>query len=142
MYWFLAALKKYATFSGRAQRAEYWYFVLFYLLIFLGLSVVDSITGLYGTEAGMGLFGGLLTLGLFIPSIAVGVRRLHDTGRSGWWLLIALIPLVGAIVLLVFAVQDSAAGDNSYGPNPKGSATQQGADPAPHASASLRRGVG
>lgn len=123
MYWFLAALKKYATFSGRAQRAEYWYFVLFYILIFLGLSVVDGITGLYSTEAGMGLLGGLLTLGLFIPSIAVGVRRLHDTGRSGWWLLIALIPLVGAIVLLVFAVQDSAAGDNSYGPNPKGSAT-------------------
>ena len=104
MNWFLIALKKYATFAGRAQRAEYWYFVLFYILIFIGLSVIDGITGSFSAEAGMGLLGGILTLALLIPSIAVGVRRLHDTGRSGWWLLIALIPLIGAIVLLVFTV--------------------------------------
>ena len=119
MNWFLIALKKYATFAGRAQRAEYWYFVLFYILIFMGLSVVDGITGSFNAEAGMGLLGSLLTLALLIPSIAVGVRRLHDTGRSGWWLLIALIPLIGVIVLLVFTVQDSAPGDNMYGQNPK-----------------------
>lgn len=119
MNWFLVALKKYATFSGRAQRAEYWYFVLFYILIFIGLSFIDGVMGSFSSEAGMGFLGGLLTLGLLIPSIAVGVRRLHDTGRSGWWLLLALIPLVGAIVLLVFTVQDSEAGANSYGPNPK-----------------------
>ena len=123
MNWFLTALKKYATFSGRAQRAEYWYFVLFYILIFIGLSVIDSITGSFSAEAGMGLLGGILTLALLIPSIAVGVRRLHDTGRSGWWLLIVLVPLVGAIILLVFTVQDSAPGENAYGRNPKVSAT-------------------
>lgn len=123
MNWFLTALKKYAMFSGRAQRAEYWYFVLFYILIFIGLSVIDSITGSFSAEAGMGLLGGILTLALLIPSIAVGVRRLHDTGRSGWWLLIVLVPLVGAIILLVFTVQDSAPGENAYGRNPKVSAT-------------------
>lgn len=123
MSWFLIALKKYATFSGRAQRAEYWYFVLFYLLFFIGLSIIDGVTGSFSEEAGMGLLSGLLTLVLLIPSIAVGVRRLHDTGRSGWWLLIALIPLVGAIVLLVFTVQDSQIGANVYGPNPKASGT-------------------
>ena len=85
--------------------------------------MIDLITGSFSAKAGMGLLGGLLTLALLIPSIAVGVRRLHDTGRSGWWLLIALIPLVGAIVLLVFTVQDSEAGANSYGPNPKVSPT-------------------
>lgn len=122
MNWFLVALKKYATFSGRAQRAEYWYFFLFYILIFIGLSIIDGITGSFSGESGMGLLGGLMSLALLIPSIAVGVRRLHDTGRSGWWLLIALIPLVGAIVLIVFTVQDSEAGTNAYGPNPKTSA--------------------
>lgn len=119
MNWFLVALKKYATFSGRAQRAEYWYFVLFYILFFIVLSFLDGVMGSFSSEAGMGLLGSLLTLALFIPSIAVGVRRLHDTGRSGWWLLLALIPLVGAIALLVFTAQDSEAGANSYGPNPK-----------------------
>lgn len=120
MNWFLMALKKYATFSGRAQRAEYWYFVLFYILIFIGLSIIDGMTGSFTEEAGMGFLGGIFTLGLLVPSIAVGVRRLHDTGRTGWWLLLALIPLIGAIVLLVFTVQDSTPGDNQYGPNPKG----------------------
>lgn len=122
MNWFLMALKKYAAFSGRAQRAEYWYFVLFYVLLFIGLSLIDKATGSFDAETGMGLLGGLLSLALLIPSIAVSVRRLHDTGRSGWWLLIALIPLIGAIVLLVFTVQDSHSGANSYGPNPKISA--------------------
>ena len=119
MNWFFTALKKYATFSGRAQRAEYWYFVLFYILLFFGLSIIDNVTGSFDAETGMGLLGGILSLALLIPSIAVSVRRLHDTGRSGWWLLIALIPLVGAIVLFVFTVQDSNSGANSYGPNPK-----------------------
>ncbi|MBN9338642.1 MAG: DUF805 domain-containing protein [Comamonadaceae bacterium] len=119
MHWFLLALKKYATFSGRARRSEYWYFVLFYLIIFFALSIIDGITGSFSAASGMGFLGGLLTLGLLLPSIAVGVRRLHDTGRSGWWLLLAVIPIVGAIVLLVFFAQDSAAGDNAHGPNPK-----------------------
>lgn len=120
MNWFLIAFKKYATFSGRAQRAEYWYFFLFYILIFFGLTIIDGITGSFNAMTGMGLLGGLMTLVLLIPSISVGVRRLHDTGRSGWWLFIVLIPLIGAIVLLVFTLQDSSPGNNTYGPNPKG----------------------
>lgn len=123
MNWFLGALKKYATFSGRAQRAEYWYFILFYILIFIGLSIIDGITGTFSAKVGIGLLSGLYSLAILIPSLAVGVRRLHDTGRSGWWLLIGIIPLIGAIVLIIFFVQDSASGDNLYGPNPKATAT-------------------
>ena len=119
MNWFLSALKKYAEFSGRAQRSEYWYFVLFYFLIAVGLAFIDGLTGMFNPAAGIGLLSGLLTLGLLIPSISVSVRRLHDTNRSGWWLLIAFVPLVGAIVLLVFCVQDSSPGDNKFGANPK-----------------------
>ena len=123
MNWFLVALKKYATFSGRAQRAEYWYFFLFYILTFIGLSFIDGITGTFSEEAGIGLLSGLYSLAILIPSLAVGVRRLHDTGRSGWWLLVGIIPLIGAIVLLIFFVQDSVPGHNLYGSNPKATAT-------------------
>jgi uncharacterized membrane protein YhaH (DUF805 family) len=119
MSWFLAALRKYATFSGRAQRAEYWYYVLFYILFSIALGFVDGVMGLYDDEAGVGLLSGLFYLALLIPSLAVSVRRLHDTGRTGWWLLIGFIPLIGAIVLIVFTVQDSTPGPNQYGPNPK-----------------------
>jgi uncharacterized membrane protein YhaH (DUF805 family) len=122
MNWFLVVLKKYAVFSGRAQRAEYWYFVLYYLIIYIGLSIVEGLTGLYYAEVGIGMLSGIFTLGMLIPSLSVGVRRLHDTGRSGWWLLIGLIPIIGAIVLIVFTVQDSMPGDNSYGLNPKSAA--------------------
>ena len=119
MNWFLVVLKKYATFSGRAQRAEYWYFLLFSTLILIVLSVVDDMTGSYNEETGWGLMSGLYSIAVLLPSIAVGVRRLHDTVRSGWWLLIGMIPLIGTIVLIVFFVQDSTPGDNAYGPNPK-----------------------
>jgi uncharacterized membrane protein YhaH (DUF805 family) len=123
MNWFLMVLKKYAVFSGRAQRAEYWYFFLFYMIIYMGLSIVEGFTGLYFAEASIGLLSGIFALGTLIPSLSVGVRRLHDTGRSGWWLLIGLIPIIGVIVLIVFAVQDSMPGENTYGPNPKSVAT-------------------
>lgn len=119
MNWFIAALKKYATFSGRAQRSEYWYFILFYFLITLALALVDGMTGSLGSSSGYGLLSGLFSLGMLLPSIAVGVRRLHDTDRTGWWLLLAFIPLIGSIVLLVFFVQDSTPGDNRFGANPK-----------------------
>jgi len=92
---------------------------LFYVIIFIVLSVIDGVTGSYSREDGMGLLGGIYTLAVFVPSIAVAVRRLHDTERSGWWLLIALVPFIGAIVLLVFMVQDSKPGKNQYGANPK-----------------------
>ena len=120
MNWFLVVLKKYATFSGRAQRAEYWYFLLFSTLIVIALSVIDGMTGSYNEDSGWGLLSGLYSLAVLLPSIAVGARRLHDTSRTGWWLLIGLIPVIGTIVLIVFFVLDSTPGDNAYGPNPKG----------------------
>jgi uncharacterized membrane protein YhaH (DUF805 family) len=85
--------------SGRARRKEYWFFVLFNIIISIVLAVIDGVTGSFSPEAGMGLLGGIYTLAVLIPGIAVSVRRLHDTERSGWWLLIALVPLIGAIVL-------------------------------------------
>jgi len=123
MKWFLIVLKKYADFTGRAQRAEYWYFVLFYVLFFIALSIIDSAMGVLSYEFGVGLLGGLFALAILIPSIAVTVRRLHDTSRSGWWFFISFIPLVGGIILLVFTCLDSTPGANTYGPNPKTAAT-------------------
>jgi uncharacterized membrane protein YhaH (DUF805 family) len=120
MNWYLEVLKKYAVFHGRARRKEYWYFALFHLIISMALAVIDGITGSFSAEAGMGLLGGLYILAVLLPGIAVSVRRLHDTDRNGWWLLIALIPLIGAIVFLVFMVQDGKPGENHYGSNPKG----------------------
>lgn len=119
MNWYLEVLKKYAVFSGRARRKEYWYYALFNAIISIVLVAVDFMTGLFSFDANAGLFSGVYGLAVLIPSIAVGLRRLHDTNRSGWWLLIALIPLIGGIVLLVFMVQDSDQGDNRFGPNPK-----------------------
>jgi len=120
MDWFLAALKKYAVFEGRARRREFWFFVLFVLIIEIVLNIVDRFTGTYNAEYGAGLLCGIFMLAVLIPSLAVGARRLHDTGRSGWWLLIGLVPIIGAIVLIVFYVMDSQPGTNAYGPNPKG----------------------
>lgn len=119
MNWYLEVLRKYAVFGGRARRKEYWMFILFNILISFALGVVEGMFGLV-TELGIGVISMVYALLLLIPSLAVGVRRLHDTGRSGWWLLIAFVPIVGAIALLVFAVQDSESGHNEYGPNPKG----------------------
>ena len=113
MNWYMDVLKKYAVFNGRARRKEYWMFFLFNLIIFL---VIGFVEGLFGSP---GIIGVLYSLAILIPGIAVSVRRLHDTGRSGWWLLIGFIPLLGVIVLLVFMVQDSKPGDNQYGANPK-----------------------
>ena len=120
MSWFIGALKKYAVFEGRARRKEYWFFVLFYVIFAFGMALVDVIAGTmyYGAVTG-GLLSGLYALAMLIPSISVTVRRLHDTGRSGWWVLIGLIPLIGAIVLFVFMVLDSQQGENRFGPNPK-----------------------
>jgi uncharacterized membrane protein YhaH (DUF805 family) len=122
MNWYLGVLQKYAEFAGRARRKEYWNFVLFNFLITIGLGIVDAILGTGSAGKGVGILGAIYGLGVLIPSLAVSVRRLHDIGRSGWWLLIGLVPLVGLIVLLVFAVQDSQEGSNAYGPNPKAAA--------------------
>ena len=123
MNWYIAAIKKYAVFSGRARRKEYWYFVLINILISIGLSLIDGIFGTVNAETGYGLMGSIYSLAILIPSLAVLVRRLHDTSRSAWWVLIGLIPVIGWIVLLVFAVQDSYPGQNQYGANPKQAAS-------------------
>ena len=89
-------------------------FVLFNIIAAVIANIIDSVIGTGG------LIGGLYSLAVLLPGIALGVRRLHDIGKSGWWMLIALVPLIGLIVLLVFACTDSQPGDNEYGPNPKG----------------------
>ena len=114
MNWYLGCWKKYAEFSGRARRKEFWMFVLFN---FLATFVAGFLDGLLGTG---GALYGLYSLAVLIPSLAVAARRLHDTDRSGWWQLIALIPLIGAIILLVFFCLDSKPGENRFGANPKG----------------------
>ena len=119
MSWYLEVLKKYAVFSGRARRAEYWYFVLFNIIVAIVLSLIDTLLGTFNFMQGVGLLSGLYSLAVLIPTLAVTVRRLHDVDRSGWWIFINLIPLIGTIVLLVFAVTDGTPGSNRYGPNPK-----------------------
>ena len=106
----------YANFSGRARRREYWMFFLCNLLVAIACMAVD--VGLVMT-VGIGFLNLLYSLAVIIPGVAVTVRRLHDTGRSGWWILIALVPVVG-LVLLVFMCLDSQPGSNHYGENPKG----------------------
>jgi len=109
--------QKYADFNGRARRSEYWYFVLFSLIAGIVANILNSILHLPSSNTNT-LLGGLLNLALLLPSIGVGVRRLHDTGRSGWWLLLGFAIIIGWIILLVWFIQDSQ-GDNKYGPSPK-----------------------
>jgi len=105
--YFIGALRKYANFSGRAHRKEYWMFILIYLIINVILAVL-----------GLEVISALFDLALLVPSISLATRRLHDTSRSGWWQLIVFIPMIGFIVLIIFLVQDSHD-DNDYGVNPK-----------------------
>lgn len=123
MEWYLKVLREYARFEGRARRKEYWMFALINFAIALAIGLVE--TGLLG--ATFGIIGLIYLLAVLIPSLAVAVRRLHDTGRSGWWFLLVFLPLIGALVLIFFMVQDSQPGSNAYGPNPKG---EGGAAPA------------
>jgi uncharacterized membrane protein YhaH (DUF805 family) len=119
---YLGVLKKYAVFNGRATRTEYWMFFLVNFLISIALTVLDKFSGMKGMYS-FGVFNLIYSLAVFIPSLAVLVRRLHDTGRSGWWFFISLIPIIGAIILIVFLATDSTPEDNQYGPNPKGTQT-------------------
>lgn len=120
MNWFITVLKKYAIFSGRARRKEYWMFVLFYMIFACITGIIDNALGsTCATTGGCGIITGILSLALLIPSLAVSVRRLHDIGKSGWAILLGLIPIVGWIILLVFMIKDSQEGENKYGPNPK-----------------------
>lgn len=116
---YIETLKKYAVFDGRAGRKEYWLFVLFNIIIAVVLNAVDRMTGTYSGDYGMGLLGGIYSLAVLLPGIGVSIRRLHDTDRSGWWLLLVFIPIVGGLVLLVFMILDGTPGTNRFGPNPK-----------------------
>lgn len=104
---FWDGFRNFANFSGRATRTQYWMFILFYMLAYIGLSVIDALLGTF-------VLAGIFSLVMLIPAISYATRRLHDTGRTGWWQLIAFIPLIGAIVLLIFLVQKSH-GANQYG---------------------------
>lgn len=119
MSWFLLALRKYATFEGRSRRSEYWYYVLFYLLIVFVLSMLDALFDTDSEVQGIGLLSGVFSLVMLVPTLAVTCRRLHDTGRSGWWQLIAFVPVIGTIVLIVFLARDSEQAVNEHGGNPK-----------------------
>jgi uncharacterized membrane protein YhaH (DUF805 family) len=126
-------LSKYVDFSGRARRSEYWYFALFSFLVSLAASIVDAVLGTdYDGATSGGLIQTVVSLALFLPSLAVGIRRLHDTDRSGWWILIGLIPIIGWILLIVWFCTDSKA-DNQYGPNPKTAPTGHPGDYPPPA---------
>ena len=118
MNWYVEVLKKYAVFSGRARRKEYWYFLLFNIIIGFVLGLIEGTTGL-ARKNPQSILGLIYSLAVLLPGLAVSVRRLHDTGRSGWLVLIALVPFVGGIILLVFMAQDGTPGENQYGPNPK-----------------------
>ena len=107
----------YAVFGGRARRSEYWKFTLFNIVVLSVLYLIGGAGG--GDSSPLMAIPGLYSLIALLPVLAVAVRRLHDTGRSGWSLFIALIPVVGAILLLVWFCRDGDAGDNAYGPNPK-----------------------
>jgi uncharacterized membrane protein YhaH (DUF805 family) len=115
MSWYLKVLQNYVTFSGRARRKEYWMFALINIIISFALSMLAR-----GTESTALLYVSYAyTLAVLLPHLAVGVRRLHDTGRSGWWLLIALIPIIGAIWLIVLLAGAGNSGTNEYGDDPK-----------------------
>jgi uncharacterized membrane protein YhaH (DUF805 family) len=111
-------LSKYATFDGRARRSEFWWFYLASFLASVVAAIIDAAIG-SDVGAGTGVVGLLLSLALLIPGLAVGARRLHDTGRSGWWQLIALVPLVGIILLIVWWATDGHRSPNQHGPSPK-----------------------
>jgi len=118
MEWFTLALRRYTRFSGRSRRKEYWFFTLFFALGAVALGMADLALGLYSESTGLGLLGSLWMLAMLVPSTTVTVRRFHDTGRSGWWLLVFLVPLIG-LLGLYFMVKDGDPGANEYGPDPK-----------------------
>ncbi|MBO5572967.1 MAG: DUF805 domain-containing protein [Clostridium sp.] len=114
--------QNFTKFDGRSRRKEYWYPVLFQLLVNMVIGIFAIVIGFVSQDAGAMLsrvLTGLVSLALLIPSIAVSIRRMHDIGKSGWWLLIVLVPCVGGFIYLYFCCQDSQPGANQYGPNPK-----------------------
>jgi len=121
MKWYLEALKKYVDFSGRASRTEFWVFWLISILIVFGLAFVEGFAG-----SDSGILAGLYMLAIIPANLSVAVRRLHDSGKSGWSLLLSVIPLLGNLIVLLFFLESSDPGDNEYGPNPKELLATQG----------------
>jgi len=125
-YFINTVTKHYVDFNGRASRSEFWYFVLYYFLLSLVFALIDYfvLNPMLGATPEQAASGGFLqmifALAVFLPYLSLGVRRLHDIGKSGWWLLLSFVPIVGPLVLLYWFVQDSQPGANQYGPNPKG----------------------
>ncbi|MHA7819499.1 MAG: DUF805 domain-containing protein [Erythrobacter sp.] len=121
MEWMLMPLKRYADFSGRSRRKEYWMFILGVIIVAVVLSIIEGILGLSGMVGGVyGPLTTLLILAIIIPSIAVQVRRFHDQDKSGWFVLLGFIPFVGGLIVLVFMCLEGTRGPNQYGPDPKG----------------------
>ena len=113
-----SGFSNYVNFSDRACRSEYWYWFLFIFLAEMATGIIDYVIGIQLTTS-------LLALGVFLPGLAIGVRRLHDLDRTGWWLFLSLIPLIGAIVLLVWFCTKGTAGPNRFGPDPLATVGQQ-----------------
>jgi uncharacterized membrane protein YhaH (DUF805 family) len=114
MQWYMKVMRNYVGFTGRARRKEYWMFFLINAIIAVVLAILETLIGIPG------VLSTLYSLAIFLPSLGVTVRRLHDMGKSGWWILISLIPIIGGIILLIFTCLDSQPGTNKWGPNPKG----------------------
>lgn len=123
MKWYLKCIQQYTDFGGRARRTEYWMFILFNALFAMAATLIDHFAGIAMEETGYGPVYGIYVLFALLPSVAVSVRRLHDVGKSGWMLLLVLIPLIGAIYLFVLSVTDGDSGENKWGPNPKETST-------------------
>lgn len=118
MDWYLKVLKNYVGFGGRARRKEYWMFLLVNIILAAVLSVIDNMLG-WQREAGEGVLTTIYGLLVMLPSWAVHFRRLHDTDRSAWWLLLLIIPVIGWLVILVFNCQEGTQGSNRFGPDPR-----------------------
>ena len=117
MEWYLKGLRQYADFKGRSRRREYWMFTLVSFVVALVLDVLDYVLGLMVN--GFGILGLIYLVAVIVPSTAVSIRRLHDINRTGWWELLVLVPILGWLVLTVFAVIAGDQGSNRYGPDPK-----------------------
>lgn len=109
MNWYVQAFQKYADFNSRSRRSEFWYFTLVNALVIVGIIFIELF---FGTD---GILGAFYAFGTIVPALAVTIRRLHDTGRSGWTLLLGLIPVIGGVIVLIFLIQDSQGGENRYG---------------------------
>jgi uncharacterized membrane protein YhaH (DUF805 family) len=119
MSWWLSAMKKYFDFSGRAPRKEYWMYLLFNFVFGIVALVVDITLSSVSDSMAPGLLYSLFCLAVLLPALSVTVRRLHDVGKSGWWILISVLPFIGGLWLLILTLMDSQSGPNRFGESPK-----------------------